>query len=214
MTDIHTIHVTLTPLEAHLLGKIRQQLPSFTDDDLQRHVVSKGLLAVGECIPDEADALDAIDARNAPTVEKHITIELDERLRRRLERLLHVRPGLDRNRVFASVLDIGLEALVELDAVRPSELTPPRDAAPAAQPAELAFEQGHGFGRSFTIELREYQRKTLALLQKRAPNGEDAHDLVERALTRGLLAMIAETIDKENVVATSSPPASREVGHP
>lgn len=214
MTDIHTIHVTLTPLEAHLLGKIHQQLSSFTDDDLQRHVVSKGLLVIGEQIPDEPDALDAIDARNAPTVEKHITIDLDERLRQRLERLLHVRPGLDRNRVFASVLDIGLETLVELEVVRPAELTPPRDTDPPAQPAELVFEQGHGFGRAFTIELREYQRKALALFHKNSATDEDAHDLVERALTRGLLAMIAETVDKENGVATSSLSGGVEGGHP
>lgn len=131
---IQTIHIELTSLQTSLLEKMRKHLPDYTEDDLQREIVAKGLSAIGADLPDDSMAehrFFEMGSSQAPgQVERHvgdtITIDLNEDLRARLERLLRARPGIDEQEAFSTLIELGLSTLIELGTIRERDLAAPR----------------------------------------------------------------------------------------
>ncbi len=117
MPKIETIHVPLSPLQQTLLEKMRPYLPQdFSDDDVQSYVVAHGLLAAGAQAPDdEVVTPNKVERRE---LSESIEIVLDDRLRDRLERLLGFHPRMTTSEALSTLLDLGVQTLIELSVVR------------------------------------------------------------------------------------------------
>lgn len=122
MKNKETIHVPLSTYQSRMLEKLRRHMPSgYTEEDIQRYIVVQGFFSLD--LPDEdmpfVDASEPIPPR---PIEESITLKLGEELRRRVEKLLGLRPAMPADKALLLLVELGLETLIELGVVREADI--------------------------------------------------------------------------------------------
>jgi len=124
-----TILVDLSELQLLTVERLRKTLPYFSDEEFERYIVALGLVALIENEPGDPNTWKTADhSAAAPprTLGNEITFRIPADLRPRLEKLLTMAPPeLGDAEAFASLIELGIETLIELGLIRERDVSLP-----------------------------------------------------------------------------------------
>jgi hypothetical protein len=124
-----TIFVNLTEIQLLTVQRLRKTLPYFSDDEFEKYIVALGLVALIENEPGDPNTWQSKDHSTAApsrTLGDHITFRIPDDLRPRLENLLSMAPPeLGDDEALASLIELGIDTLIELGLIRERDVALP-----------------------------------------------------------------------------------------